>query len=131
MGEVVGRGVAPLLAAMNVGSPAMCTRHANSATEVFNRLALLAMAAPERLSFEYTGRLAAAAIDLVVHMAPLPGGRWGGVVSEVIETAGIDDTGTTVLTRTLARPGPDGLGRLEFPAGSRIQRRLLAAGYDL
>ena len=57
-----------------------------------NRLALLAMAAPERLSFEYTSRLAAAAIDLVVHMAPLPGGRWGGVVSEVIETAGIDDS---------------------------------------
>jgi len=131
IGEVLGAEAVPMLTAMNLGSPAMCTLHANSAGEVFNRLALLGMAAPERLSFEYTSRLCAAAIDLVVHMAPLSGGRWGGVVSEVVETAGIDETGTAVVTRPLACAGPGGLGRLEFPAGSRLQRRLLAAGYDL
>ncbi|HVW33621.1 MAG TPA: ATPase, T2SS/T4P/T4SS family [Acidimicrobiia bacterium] len=131
VGEVLGPEAVPMLTAMNLGSPAMCTLHANSATEVFNRLALLGMAAPERLTYEYTSRLAAAAIDLVVHMAPLPEGRWGGVVSEVIETAGIDEAGTAVVTHTVARPDADGLARLEFPAGSRLQRRLLAAGYDL
>jgi hypothetical protein len=39
----------------------MCTLHANSSAEVFNKLALLAAQSPERLEFRQTYALASAA----------------------------------------------------------------------
>ena len=70
VGEVRGDEIIPMLNAMSQGNDgSMCTLHADSSATVFNKLALYAMQAPERLSLEATNQLAAAAIDLVVFIA--------------------------------------------------------------
>jgi Flp pilus assembly CpaF family ATPase len=59
VGEVLGEEIVPMLNAMNSGaSGSMCTLHANSSAEVFNKLALLAAQSPERLEFRHSYALA-------------------------------------------------------------------------
>jgi Flp pilus assembly CpaF family ATPase len=59
VGEVLGDEIVPMLNAMNSGAAgSMCTLHANSSSEVFNKLALLAAQSPERLEFRHTFALA-------------------------------------------------------------------------
>src|SRR5690606_26813912 len=67
VGEVRGDEIVPMLNAMSQGNDgSMCTIHADSSATVFNKMALYAMQAPERLPLEATCQLAAAAVDLVV-----------------------------------------------------------------
>jgi len=67
LGEVRGSEVVPLFNALSQGNDgSMCTVHADSSATVFNKLALYAVQAPERLPLEATNLLAASAIDLVV-----------------------------------------------------------------
>ncbi|GII30782.1 TadA family conjugal transfer-associated ATPase [Planotetraspora mira] len=73
VGEVRGREVVDLLAALNTGHEGGCgTLHANKATDVPARLEALACAAG--LSREAVHSQIAAALDLVVHLVREPGG---------------------------------------------------------
>jgi pilus assembly protein CpaF len=114
VGEVRGAEVVDLLAAMNTGHEGGCgTLHANSAADVPNRVASLAMAAG--LSREAVLSQLASAVDLVVHLHRPTGGRRrlrdigvlrrDGSEAHVVPAVTFDD-------ELRASPGP-GLDRLE------------------
>jgi Flp pilus assembly CpaF family ATPase len=126
VGEVRGDEVIPMLNAMSQGNDgSMCTLHADSSGTVFNKLALYAMQAPERLSLEATNQLAAAAIDLVVFIAKTRHGRF---VASVRQVVGAD--GRQVATNELYQPGPDGRAVPGIPLPHDLADDLIAAGYD-
>src|SRR3954454_14247791 len=88
VGEVRGEEVIPLLNVMSQGNDgSMCTLHADSSATVFNKLALYAVQAPERLPLEATNLLASSAIDLTVFIAKPP---HGGFVPSVRQVVGAD-----------------------------------------
>lgn len=116
-----------MLNAMSQGNDgSMCTVHADSSATVFNKLALYAMQAPERLSFEATNQLAAAAIDLVVFIAKTRGGRFVASIRHVV-----DADGRQVVTNELFAPGPNGraVPAVALPHG--LADDLIAEGYDV
>ena len=126
LGEVRGDEAVPLLNVMSQGNEgSMCTLHADSSGTVFNKLALYAMQAPERLPVEATMMLAAAAIDLVVFISYTRTGRY---ISSVRQVTGVD--GSRVVTNELFRPGPEGRGVPAAPIPVDLLHELAAAGYD-
>ena len=126
VGEVRGAEVIPLLNAMSQGNDgSMCTVHADSSATVFNKLALYAVQAPERLPLEATNLLAASAIDLVVWIAKTKAGRFVGSVRHVVEA-----DGNRVVTNELFRPGPDGRAVPGDPIPADLLSELEAEGYD-
>jgi pilus assembly protein CpaF len=126
VGEVRGAEVIPMLNAMSQGNEgSMCTIHADSSATVFNKLALYAMQAPERLPIEATALLAAAAIDLVVFIANRGNRRF---VSSVRQVVGSD--GPRVVTNELFRPGPDGRAIPDVPVPGDLLEELLSSGYE-
>ncbi|MDP9404528.1 MAG: Flp pilus assembly complex ATPase component TadA [Actinomycetota bacterium] len=126
VGEVRGEEVIPMLNAMSQGNDgSMCTVHADSSATVFNKLALYAMQAPERLPMEATMLLAAAAIDLVVFIAKTRQGRF---VSSVRQVVGAE--GAVVVTNEVFRPGADGRAVPGSPIPADLLEDLVAEGYE-
>jgi pilus assembly protein CpaF len=126
VGEVRGAEVIPMLNAMSQGNEgSMCTIHADSSATVFNKLALYAMQAPERLPIEATALLAAAAIDLVVFIARRGNQRF---VSSVRQVVGAD--GPRVVTNELFRPGTDGRAIPDVPVPADLMEELVPYGYE-
>jgi Flp pilus assembly CpaF family ATPase len=105
----------------------MCTLHANSSAEVFNKLALLAAQSPERLEFRHTFALAADAVNFTIFVRRDRSGH--RVVSSIREVTGAGDT--AVVTNELFTP--DGEGRA-VPTGTvlseRTRHRLRDQGFD-
>ena len=126
VGEVRGDEVIPMLNAMSQGNDgSMCTLHADSSATAFNKLALYAMQAPERLSLEATNQLAAAAIDLIVFIAKT---RHGRHVASVRHVVGAD--GRQVITNELYAAGPDGRAEPAMPLPHDLAEDLAGHGYD-
>jgi Flp pilus assembly CpaF family ATPase len=126
VGEVRGDEIVPMLNAMSQGNDgSMCTVHADSSATVFNKMALYAMQAPERLPLEATCQLAAAAVDLVVFIAKSTDGRW---VSSVRQVVGAD--GSQVVTNEVFRPGPDGRAVPGVPVPHDLAELLTMHGWD-
>ena len=126
LGEVRGAEVIPLLNALSQGNDgSMCTVHADSSATVFNKLALYAVQAPERLPLEATNLLAASAIDLIIWIAKTKQGRFVGSVRHVTRAEGV-----TVVTNELFRPGPDGRAVPGDPIPMELLADLEDAGYD-
>ncbi len=126
VGEVRGDEIVPMLNAMSQGNDgSMCTIHADSSATVFNKMALYAMQAPERLPLEATCQLAAAAVDLVVFIAKSRSGRW---VSSVRQVVGVD--GSKVVTNELFRPDTDGRAVPGVPVPHDLAAELSAHGWD-
>jgi pilus assembly protein CpaF len=114
VGEVRGGEVVDLLAAMNTGHEGGCgTLHANSAADVPNRVASLAMAAG--LPRDAALSQLASAVDLVIHLhRPRAGARRVRDVG-VLRRHGHDvevEVAVTFDAELRAVPGP-GFGRLE------------------
>ncbi len=127
VGEVRGDEIIPMLNAMSQGNDgSMCTLHTDSSATVFNKLALYAMQARERLSIEATNQLAAAAIDLVVFIAKTRTGRFVGSIRQVV-----DADGRQVVTNELFIPGRDGRAVPAIPLPRDLADDLIAEGYDL
>lgn len=95
VGEVLGDEVITMLNAMTQGNNgSLSTIHANSATDVVDKITTYAAQAPERLGREPTTRLIASGLDFIVHIRLIPlEGSQRRVVTSVIEVAGINDTG--------------------------------------
>jgi pilus assembly protein CpaF len=105
VGEVLGDEIVPMLNAMNSGAAgSMCTLHANSSAEVFNKLALLAAQAPERLEFRHTFALAGQAVNFTVFVRRDRSGN--RVISSIREVTGASESG--VITNELFAPDWDG-----------------------
>jgi pilus assembly protein CpaF len=114
VGEVRGAEVVDLLAAMNTGHEGGCgTLHANSAPDVPNRVASLAMAAG--LPREAALSQLASAVDLVVHLHRPVGGRRRVRDLGVLRREGSEVAVVPAVTfddALRASPGP-GFSRLE------------------
>lgn len=128
VGEVLGDEVVPMLNAMNSGSKgSMCTLHANSSGEVFDKLALLAAQAPQRLEFPTSYALAANAVDFAIFVARSRDGT--RVVSSIREVAGFEDG--RPLANELFAPDPDGHAvPTGVPVSDRRRGALRAHGFD-
>ncbi len=120
VGEVLGDELVPMLNAMNSGAAgSMCTLHANSSAEVFNKLALLAAQSRERLEFKHSYALAADAINFTIFIRRDRSGS--RVISSIREVTGATDTG--VATNELF--APDGTSRAA-PTGTVLAERTRA-----
>ena len=108
VGEVRGPESLDMLQAMNTGhAGSLSTGHANSAEDMLARLATLALG-PSGLPYAAVVRQVASAVELVVHLVRLPGGR--RVVREVLRTLGAE--GESFRTEMLfARKGDGPLVR--------------------
>jgi pilus assembly protein CpaF len=126
VGEVRGEEVIPMLNAMSQGNEgSMCTVHADSSATVFNKLALYAIQAPERLPIEATALLAAAAIDLVLFIAKKGNDRYVASVRQVVAA-----DGPNVVTNELYRPGADGRAVPAMPVPVDFAEDLALHGWD-
>ncbi|MGL5811287.1 MAG: CpaF family protein [Nocardioides sp.] len=95
VGEVLGDEIVTMLNAMSQGNDgSLSTIHANSATEVFNRISTYALQADERLPVEATHMLIAGSINFVVFMRKrndfADGGTLRRTVESVREVTGVD-----------------------------------------
>src|SRR5262245_13178221 len=97
VGECRGPEAIDMLQAMNTGHDgSMTTVHANSSEEVIKRLEVLVLMAVD-LPVVSIHRQIASAIDVVVQITRLPGGK--RVVTQVSEVSGIDpDTQQLIIT---------------------------------
>ncbi len=127
VGEVLGAEVIPMLNAMHSGAAgSMCTVHANSSADAFYRLGLMALQAPEHLEFPHTYATAARALDLVLFLKQLPGGRH--VITSVREVTGFD---SQVTTNEIFEHGGGGLATRNSVSLTDSTRRVLAdVGYS-
>ena len=109
VGEVRGAEALPMLEAMNAGMPgSMCTLHAGSAAEAFDRLVTAAMrGAGAGWSDRFVTRLAAQGIKYVVHMRRRPGQDRRRFVAEVAEVAPSEDSSRVALNQIFAPDAPD------------------------
>jgi pilus assembly protein CpaF len=126
VGEVRGAEVIPMLNTMSQGNEgSMCTLHADSSATAFNKLALYAMQAPERLPLDATALLAASAIDLVVFISRRGNDRF---VASVRQVVGSD--GPRVVTNELFAPGAGGRAVQAMPIPAGLLDEVAAHGYD-
>ena len=130
VGEVLGDEIVTMLNAMTQGNDgSLSTIHANSATEVFNRIATYALQAQERLPVEASQMLIAGAIDFVIFVQKRNDYHRGGslrrYVSSVREVTGVDGR---VLSSEVFAAGPD---RRAMPHASiSCIEELLECGYE-
>jgi Flp pilus assembly CpaF family ATPase len=125
VGEVLGDEVVPMLLAMNSGAKgSLCTIHADSSDDVFEKLGTLASLSPQRLDHATTSRLASKAVDFIVFVERDLHGT-PAVVSSIREVTGFDGQ---PLTNELFTPGGD---RHAWPAGVPVsdRRRNALAGH--
>ena len=89
VGEARGGEVLSMLLAMTQGNDgSMCTVHASSTREMFDRLAQYASMAEQHYSADFAYRLVANAVDFVVHLGRADDGT--RVITSVREVAGAD-----------------------------------------
>lgn len=113
---------------MNSGAKgSLCTLHADSSDDVFEKLGTLAALSPQRLDHATTSRLAAKAVDFIVFVERDAKGV-PVVITSIREVTGFDGQ---PLTNELFSPGSDGHA---WPTGVPISDRraavLAAAGLD-
>ncbi|GAA4101055.1 CpaF family protein [Actinomadura miaoliensis] len=134
VGEVLGDELVAMLQAMNTGGEgSLCTLHADSASEVWSRMLILAdsggLSYPPATLF----RLAGMAVDFVVHLNHVVHHRSGRpvnmrFVSEVVEVLPPADT-EEPATNHVYVPGPD--GRAVPHTLPQCAADLETAGFDL
>ena len=131
VGEVLGDEIVTMLNAMSQGNDgSLSTIHANSAMEVFNRIATYALQAEENLPVEATHMLIAGSIDFVVFMRKRNEHHEGGGlvrrIESVREVTGIDGR---VLSSEVFATGPHGHAVPHAPVSCMDD--LEAAGYRM
>lgn len=113
VGEVLGDELVPMLTAMNTGGAgSVCTMHADSASEVFARMLILADSGGLTYPPATLYRLAGMAVDFVVHLSHEPRHAHGELtnaryVSEVVEVMPPADSAEPTTNHVYV-PGPDG-----------------------
>lgn len=128
VGEVLGDEVVPMLLAMNSGAKgSLCTIHADSSDDVFEKLGTLASLSPQRLDHATTSRLASKAVDFIAFVERDADGI-PAVVSSIREVTGFD---SQPLTNELFRPGADGHARpTRVPLSDKRKSAVGQHGFD-
>jgi hypothetical protein len=132
VGEVRRDEILPMLEAMNSGQEgSMCTLHANSPTEAFDRILILGLRGGLALAERAIHILVGMAVDLIVHVRRgYDGTRTVRYVSEILEVMPPGDTERPAVNR-LFLPNPQ-TGRAmaaHTPSGGMLSR-LSGAGFD-
>ncbi|MFC9848363.1 CpaF family protein [Streptomyces sp. NPDC060223] len=131
VGEVLGDEIVTMLNAMSQGNDgSLSTIHANSSSEVFNRISTYALQAKEGLPIEASQMLIAGAVNFVVFIQRRndyeTGGRLQRMVTSVREVNGVDGR---VLSSEVFAEAPD--GRIVPHAPISCLDDLVAQGYRL
>jgi Flp pilus assembly CpaF family ATPase len=132
VGEVRRSEIMPMLEAMNSGQEgSMCTLHANSPAEAFDRILILALRGGLSLAERAIHILVGMAVDLVVHVRKRHDGtRTVRYVSEILEVMPPGDTERPAVNRLFLPEGPDGRAITAHTPSPRMLGRLAAAGFD-
>jgi Flp pilus assembly CpaF family ATPase len=132
VGEVRRSEIMPMLEAMNSGQEgSMCTLHANSPTEVFDRILILGLRGGLTLGERAIHILVGMAIDLVVHVRKRHDGkRTIRYVSEILEVMPPGDTERPAVNRIFLPEGPGGHALAAHTPSPLLMRRLAAVGFD-
>jgi Flp pilus assembly CpaF family ATPase len=132
VGEVRRGEIMPMLEAMNSGQEgSMCTLHANSPEEAFDRILILGLRGGLSLAERAIHILVGMAVDLIVHVRKRHDGRRTlRYVSEVLEVMPPGDTERPAVNRLFLPEGPDGLAAAAHTPSPRLLSRLVAAGLE-
>ena len=132
VGEVRRSEIMPMLEAMNSGQEgSMCTLHANSPAEVFDRILILGLRGGLALAERAIHILVGMAIDLVVHVRKRHDGkRTVRYVSEILEVMPPGDTDRPAVNRLFLPEGPGGRAVAAHTPSPALLARLVAAGFD-
>ena len=132
VGEVRRGEIMPMLEAMNSGQDgSMCTLHANSPAEAFDRILILALRGGLALAERAIHILVGMAVDLIVHVRKrYDGTRTLRYVSEVLEVLPPADTDRPAANRLFLPEGPGGRAVAAHTPSPQLLDRLVAAGFD-
>jgi Flp pilus assembly CpaF family ATPase len=132
VGEVRRGEIMPMLEAMNSGQEgSMCTMHANSPEEVFDRILILGLRGGLALAERAIYILVGMAVDLVVHVRKRHDGqRTVRYVSEILEVMPPGDTERPAINRLFLPQGADGRAAAAHTPSPGLMARLAAAGFD-
>jgi len=131
VGEVRRSEIMPMLEAMNSGQEgSMCTMHANSPTEAFDRILILGLRGGLALAERAIHILVGMAVDLIVHIRKrYDGQRTIRYVSEILEVMPPGDTDRPSVNRLFLPTGPQGRAAAAHSPSPAMLARLESAGY--
>jgi len=132
VGEVRRSEILPMLEAMNSGQEgSMCTLHANSPAEAFDRILILGLRGGLALAERAIHILVGMAVDLIVHVRKrYDGHKTVRFVSEIVEVMPPGDTDRPAVNRLFLPEGPGGRAVAAHTPSSRMLARLEAAGFS-
>jgi Flp pilus assembly CpaF family ATPase len=131
VGEVRRGEIMPMLEAMNSGQEgSMCTLHANSPGEVFDRILILGLRGGLALAERAIHILVGMAVDLVVQVRKrFDGQRTVRYVSEILEVMPPGDSDRPAVNRLFLPEGPGGRAIPAHSPSPAMLARLEAAGF--
>jgi Flp pilus assembly CpaF family ATPase len=132
VGEVRRGEIMPMLEAMNSGQEgSMCTLHANSPTEAFDRILILGLRGGLALAERAIHILVGMAVDLIVHVRRgYDGTRTVRYVSEILEVMPPGDTERPAVNRLFLPDPRTGRAMAAHTASAPMLGKLAAAGFD-
>jgi Flp pilus assembly CpaF family ATPase len=132
VGEVRRGEIMPMLEAMNSGQDgSMCTMHANSPAEAFDRILILGLRGGLALAERAIHILVGMAVDLIVHIRRgYDGTRTVRFVSEVLEVMPPGDTERPSVNRLFLPDPQSGRACAAHTPSPAMLARLTAAGFN-
>jgi len=132
VGEVRRGEIMPMLEAMNSGQDgSMCTLHANSPTEAFDRILILGLRGGLALAERAIHILVGMAVDLMVHVRRgYDGTRTVRYVSEILEVMPPGDTERPAVNRLFLPDPQTGRAAAAHSPSAGMLAKLAAAGFD-
>jgi Flp pilus assembly CpaF family ATPase len=132
VGEVRRDEIMPMLEAMNSGQDgSMCTLHANSPAEAFDRILILGLRGGLALAERAIHILVGMAVDLIVHLRRgFDGTRTVRYVSEILEVMPPGDTDRPAVNRLFLPDPQTGRAMAAHTPSVGMLSRLNAAGFD-
>jgi Flp pilus assembly CpaF family ATPase len=132
VGEVRRDEIMPMLEAMNSGQEgSMCTLHANSPGEAFDRILILGLRGGLALAERAIHILVGMAVDLIVHVRKrYDGQRTVRFVSEILEVMPPGDTERPAVNRLFLPEGHGGRAVAAHTPSPGMLARLEGAGFN-
>jgi Flp pilus assembly CpaF family ATPase len=132
VGEVRRDEIMPMLEAMNSGQDgSMCTLHANSPAEAFDRILILGLRGGLVLAERAIHILVGMAVDLIVHVRRgYDGTRTVRFVTEILEVMPPGDTERPAVNRLFLPDARTGRAVAAHTPSPGMLNRLAAAGFD-